>query len=175
MEMTMQEAKEIYLKYDCSYFAMCSEDYSNYMEYRRAEVPQRKENEWKNRKIAAFYRELCITGNGDVFGKMYEIAADFWDYTHFKIVCSALEVMQKQKRIKERVKIAEIVVGGNYSVIKGGLIFWAGDLGKYDLANQLYKYACAIVCEISYMDTALEKRIMRMQRLLDKLSLVTCF
>ena len=38
--MTTDEAKELYLKSNCSYFIMCTYHYSSYMEYRQLGLPK---------------------------------------------------------------------------------------------------------------------------------------
>lgn len=55
--MTKQEAKELYLNSDCSYFTMCTKYYAGYIEYRQLELPKSQEREWKNEKNPnALYR-----------------------------------------------------------------------------------------------------------------------
>ena len=60
--MTTKEAREIYLKSDCSYFIMCTKYYSDYIQYRQLEIPRNQETEWKNEKIQILYDEIRKTG-----------------------------------------------------------------------------------------------------------------
>lgn len=42
--MTTKEAREIYLKSDCSYFVMCTNFYASYIEYKKLGLPTDLEN-----------------------------------------------------------------------------------------------------------------------------------
>lgn len=64
--MTTHEAKEIYLNSDCSYFLMCTNDYSGYIEYRQLGLQKAQEEVWKNEKLQMLSMEIKepeITGS----------------------------------------------------------------------------------------------------------------
>ena len=70
--MTTDDARELYLTSDCSYFIMCTYYYSGYMQYRQFDPPKTLESLWKNEKLRMLQKEmqvlrklakLCFTGN----------------------------------------------------------------------------------------------------------------
>ena len=81
--MTTHEAKEIYLNSDCSYFLMCTNDYSGYIEYRQLGLQKAQEEVWKNEKLQMLSMEIKRTGDYRLFRRMYEIAKEFHDHEKF--------------------------------------------------------------------------------------------
>ena len=161
----MREAKDFYLKYNCSYFTMCMQDYSKYMEYRRIEVPDKQEKHWKCKKINMLYRQICIDKDCTLFHIMYTLAEDFWDYTQLEKLMRALEIINISNRAGDGIGIAEIILADKTPTTKGGMIYWAKEMGEYEMTEALYKYVKNILMGISRVNDREEKQIRQIKRL----------
>ena len=89
--MTTDEAKELYLKSDCSYFIMCTYHYSSYMEYRQLGLPKEQEDLWKNEKLRMLKVQMQKTGDYKIFGRLYDIAVTFRDYPRLFMMWDAFK------------------------------------------------------------------------------------
>lgn len=56
--MTRDEARELFLNSDCSYFIMRTKYDEKYLEYRQLELPKSLEQMWRNEKIQMLSMEM---------------------------------------------------------------------------------------------------------------------
>lgn len=159
--MTTNEAKELYLKSDCSYFIMCTYHYSGYMEYRQLGLTRRQENIWKDEKLRTLQIEMQKTGDYRLFGRLYEIAVTFRDYKKLRMMLNALEQIKHPLTIPQRVSLAETILGKRSLKARSGLIYWAYDVGQKGVAillmDQVLKY-------FNIPDTDNEELVKRLQK-----------
>ncbi|MBO5303839.1 MAG: hypothetical protein J6A92_07300 [Lachnospiraceae bacterium] len=167
--MTMREAKELYLKYDCSYFAMCMKDFTGYMEYRRVEVPKKHENHWRNKKASLLFKEVCQKKDYLSFYRLYKTVVVFWDKRHLHIILKALKIIGFPMKMRDRIGVAEIILGSNCRTRNKGMILWAGDLKETEIVVFLYIYVCKILKNASDSNIELERRIQRSRKILRKI------
>ena len=104
--MTTKEARDIYMKSDCSYFVMCTNYYTSYIEYKKLGLPSELENFWKDEKIQALAVEIRLNGDYRLFNKMYDIAVEFRDYEKLRILLDALRRISEPLTYKQRLSIA---------------------------------------------------------------------
>lgn len=142
--MTTDEAKELYLKSNCSYFIMCTYHYSSYMEYRQLGLPKEQEDLWKNEKLRMLKVQMQKTGDYKIFGRLYDIAITFRDYPRLFMMWDAFNQIAQPLAINQRILVAETVLGKRFLKVRSGLIYWAYDIGQKGVAillmDQVLKY-----------------------------------
>ena len=142
--MTTDEAKELYLKSNCSYFIMCTYHYSSYMEYRQLGLPKEQEDLWKNEKLRMLKVQMQKTGDYKIFGRLYDIAVTFRDYPRLFMMWDAFNQIAQPLAIHQRIHVAETVLGKRFLKVRSGLIYWAYDIGQKGVAillmDQVLKY-----------------------------------
>ncbi len=162
--MTLQEARELYLKSDCSYFEMCTRYYSDYIEYRQLELPKEQEDCWKNEKIQMLYKEIRKTGDFRLFGRMYEIAREFRDYDNLRIMLEALKRIKHPLKPRQRIIVVETILGRKSIKARSGLIYWAIDNGQKASAILLMDQALELLYITEKVDSDMEKSIRKQRR-----------
>ena len=168
--MTTDDARELYLKSDCSYFIMCTYYYSGYMQYRQFDPPKTLESLWKNEKLRMLQKEMQKTGDYRLFARLYDIDVTFREYSKLLIMMDALKQMKEPLAIPQRMDIVELIVGKKNLKARGGLIYWAYDVGQKSFAiilmDQVLKYL--EVGTITDMD--LDKRVQKGKWICKKLN-----
>lgn len=163
--MNTDEAREIYLKSDCSYFQMCNHNYSKYLEYRRLGTTKEEEEKWKNEKIHLLYQELRMKQDSRLFGKLYDITVEFRDCEKLQLMYEALNFLKYPMEPHHSVCVAEIILGKKAWRVRSGLIYWAYDIGQMEMAV-LFVYETMYYLNISHVtNVELNKRIKKMRRL----------
>lgn len=166
--MTTREAKEIYLNSDCSYFLMCTNNYSGYIEYKRLGVQKSQEDTWKNEKIQMLLTEIQRTGDYHLFQRLYEIAVEFRNYEKLHVMMQALECIKKPMAPSQRAEIAETILGRKFMRVRSGLIYWAYDIGQRGIAILLMDRVIQYLSIPKVTDIELERRIQKGKRLCKK-------
>lgn len=169
--MTTDEARELYLKSDCSYFIMCTYHYSGYMQYRKLDPPKVQESLWKNEKIRMLQAEIQKTGDYRIFGRLYEIAVTFRDYSKLFIMMDALRQIKEPLTVPQRLSIAEIILGQKVLKARSGLIYWAYDVGQKSAAIILMDQTLKYLQVGNVTDTDLDKRIQKGKWICKKLNM----
>ena len=167
--MTIREAKEIFLKSDCSYFLMCTNNYTDYVKYRQLEIPKNQETQWKNEKIQVLYAEIRRTGNDKLFHRLYDIAAEFRDFEKLQIIMNALNSIKQPLTPNQRVTLSETILGKRAIKVRSGLIFWAYDNGQRGIAILLMDLVLDYLDIPNVTAIELEKRIRKERRLCKKI------
>ena len=163
--MTEQEAKEIYLKSDCSYFIMCTNYYSSYVEYRRMALPKEQERVWKLERIQTLYLEMRKTGNYRLFDRIYEIAIEFRDYKHLIILYESLQCITEPLTPNASLDVAETILGKKHIKFRSGVIYWAYDNGQKGLALLFMDQALELIYHPEETDAKIQSRIRQLRRL----------
>lgn len=168
--MTTHEAKEIYLNSDCSYFLMCTNDYSGYIEYRQLGLQKAQEEVWKNEKLQMLSMEIKRTGDYRLFRRMYEIAKEFHDHEKLNIMLDALSRIKSPMTPEQRVDVAETILGRKFMRVRSGLIYWAYDTGQKGIAILLADAVITYLNLSTVTSVDLEKRIQKGRRLCHKIT-----
>lgn len=156
--MTTKEAKEFYLKSDCSYFIMCKNDYSAYVEYKCLELSKEKEEEWKNERLQMLFQELQDTGDYRLFDRLYEVAAEFRNEEKLKFMLNVLNDIQNMNTV-QKIAIAETILGKRGLKARSGMVYWACDIGRLDIAVILLERVEQYLNLSNVTDLELERRI----------------
>lgn len=157
--MTIDEAKKLYIHYDCSLFAMAREDKKAYEDYKALNLPRTIEEEWSREFFFILYEQLKATGDSAVFNKMYHIADKLHDKESLVNIKEALSFIRFDD-IENRLSIAEAVIGRKDITARSGMIFWAYDLGDKELATELMQYVINLLNNKSN-DNEINSRVSR--------------
>lgn len=163
--MTTKEARDIYMKSDCSYFVMCTNYYTSYIEYKKLGLPSELENFWKDEKIQALAVEIRLNGDYRLFNKMYDIAVEFRDYEKLRILLDALRRISEPLTYKQCLSIAETILGRKYPKVRSGMIFWAYDIGQKGIAILLMDLALECLYMPGMSEADCEKKVQKAQKL----------
>ena len=163
--MTMREARELYLKSDCSYFNMCTNYYSAYIEYRQLDLPKETEMAWRNERLQMLDLEMRRFGHCKTFVRLCEIAAEFRDYDKLCMVLESLRRLRSPLLPEQRIFVAEAILGKKHPKVRSGLIYWAYDNGQRGIAILLMDQALEFLFIPDVKDQEMEKRIRGGQRL----------
>ncbi len=167
--MTTKEAREIYLKSDCSYFVMCTNFYASYIEYKKRGLPTDLENTWKNEKILKLSVDIRRSGDYRLFQKISEIAEEFHDYEKLRIVLEALRSIREPLEPRQSISVAETILGRRNPKVRGGLIYWAFDIGQKGIAILLMDQVLEYLFLPNVSDVEMLKKIRKGQRLCKKI------
>lgn len=163
--MTTQEAREIYLNSDCSYFIMCTRHYSSYIQYRRLELTKEQENIWRNEKMQMLCAEIRKNGDYHIFERLYEIAFEFRDYERMRLLLDALKCIKLPLEPDKSIRLASIILGRKSPKVRSGMIYWAFDIKQRAIAIILMDLALELLNFPDLEDEELVKRICRERRL----------
>ncbi len=167
--MTTREAREIYLNSDCSYFLMCTNNYSGYIEYRKLGLQKAQEEVWKNEKLQMLSAEMRRTGDYRIFQRLYGIAVEFRDYEKLGIMLDALKRIKKPLTPLQRIEIAETILGRKFTRVRSGMIYWAYDNGQKGIAILLMDEVLQYLDIPNVNELELERRIQKAKRLCKKI------
>lgn len=168
-ELTINEARKLYLKSDCSHFAMCTTDYSAYLKYKCLELNREQEDMWKCEKIQMLYQELQRTGDYRLFERLYKIAAESRGEEKLKLMLRALKII-KHKNLAQQISTAEAILGKKGRYGRDGLVCWAYDIGRKDVAVSLLEQAKKYLDMTNVTNIELEKRLRSGQSIYRKIS-----
>lgn len=137
-KMNLEEAKELYLKYNCSLFGMAREE-NRYEEYRNLNIPKAVEEEWRNEVFHTLKEQLKVTGTAKLFNRMCDIS----DCKHNKE--RLLDLIQALKDVryddlKMNAVISETILGRKALSVRSGMVFGAYDIGEPKLAKELLTF-----------------------------------
>lgn len=167
--MTMREARELYIKSDCSYFKMCTNNYAAYIEYRKLDLPEETELAWRNERLQMLDLEMRRFGHYKTFIRLCEIASEFHDFEKLCLVLESLKRMKTPAFPQHRILVAEAILSMTHPKVRKGLIYWAYDNGQKAIAIVLMDQALEYLFVPDVSDADLEKRIRCGQRLCKKI------
>lgn len=159
--MTRNEARELFLNSDCSYFIMCTKYYSKYLEYCQLELPKSLEQVWRNEKIQMLSMEIRRKRDYRLFIRLCDMAVEFRDYEKLRIVLNALRFVNPPTAMDQRLCMAETILGRKALKNRSGLIYWAYDNGQLAIAIMLMDQALQYLGGSEEMDKEMEKRVRR--------------
>lgn len=137
--MTIEEAKKLYFKYDCSLFAMARENKNAYENYKTLKLSNAIEQEWNQELFFILWEQLKETGESVFFNRMHHLTEKFHNRESLIIMKEALNFI-KYDNLENKVCISETVIGRKEITVRSGMIFWAYDLGEKELAVELLRF-----------------------------------
>ena len=134
--MTIEEAKKLYLKYDCSLFAMAREDRSAYENYKALNISRKIENDWRQDLFNILFSEIKKIGDAALFTRMYYLLENMHNREKLYIMKDSLKYI-KYNDLKTKAYVSETVIGRKEIAERSGMIFWAYDIGEKEIAKEL--------------------------------------
>lgn len=118
--MLMNEAKEIYFKYDCSLFAMAREENILYEEFKFLNIADTTLDEWKQEKFLSLWQQLKESGSSNLFNRMYNLTENNHNRENLLILKEALYKV-KYDSFKTNAYISEIILGRKVFFERSGM------------------------------------------------------
>lgn len=163
--MTLREAKELFLKSDCSYFNMCTDDCDRYLEYRRMGVSKAQEDVWRKEKIHLLYIEVGRNRDLVTFNRLYELGREFRDFENLRTMMYAYKKLKFPMEPKDNIGLAETILGERHPKVRSGLVYWAYDNGQLALALIMMDQALQLLDMPKIEDPEIKKRIFKKRHL----------
>lgn len=157
--MTVDEAKEKYYEYDCSWFRVAREEMALYQEIQKMGIPQPLIDEWSLERIRQLCEEVLRTGSVKTFLKMYKICDGLRNINYLDILEQAYSSIKVDDNF-DRIRIAEVLIGRKENYVRSGLIFMSYDLGKREITKRFLKDVRNFLQD-SAQDSELSKRAER--------------
>lgn len=157
--MTIDEAKELFFRYNCSLFAMAREEKEAYEDYRKLNISSSIENEWKKELFISLAKQLKTSGESELFNRMYNLSDNQHDKERLVVLKQALNevVLNDAKTIAT---VCETVLGRKELSERTGMVFWAYDLGEQEIAKKLLVFVWKLLSKHT-VDTKLQARYER--------------
>lgn len=134
--MTIEEAKRIYTKYDCSMFAMGREEKEAYDEYKALNISNSVQEQWRQELFVTLLEEVKLNGEESIFIRLYNLTEPRYSKEKISELYEALNFV-KYKDLKSKAYVCEAVLGRKDISERSGMIFGAYDLGERDIAKKL--------------------------------------
>ncbi len=156
--LTLKDAKKIYLKYDCSLFALAREEPDLYNEYKRLNVSGIIEEKWKQELFIVLTDMLKRNGSVNLFNRIYDLSENGNRCDKERLLAlKELLAFIKYDNLKINASVSEAIIGRKAVAERSGMIFWAYDLGDRKTAKELVLYTMNL---LSYqpMEDGLKRR-----------------
>ena len=142
--MTLDEAKIIYKKNNCSLFVMAREDLQNYIAYKNLNIEKKLEMRWKGEMIEELANRLKENGDYRIFNQLYDLTESFHDSQMLKLMIESIkDIKIEDENIS--LSIAETIMGRKMISVRSGMIFWAYDLGAKKETFKLIEKAMSFI------------------------------
>ena len=142
--MTLEEAKKIYKKNNCSLFVMAREDVDNYVLYEKLNIDGSIEQKWRMEVIEELVNLLEENGDGRIFNRLYDLSAGFHDKERLELMIKLIDKVRIED-VKTSLCIAETIMGRKVLSARSGMIFWAYDIGLTDEAVKLIQKVLSLI------------------------------
>lgn len=159
--MTMTQAKEYFISKQCSHFAMGREDSDKYREYLLLQISRKTEKIWREERLNSIFQNILTPPKGvslwEIYFDMANLVENINTLQSLEIMGKAIEIIKEKLKLKDRVIIADIIIGDDDISRRKGLIFQSYRLKNKDLACSFAKEAL-ILLEIETTNSELERR-----------------
>ena len=160
--MTLEEAKKVYKKNNCSLFVMAREDMDNYTLYKKLNIDRVLEQKWELEVIEDFVKQLEESGDSRIFNRLYDLSVGFHDKERLFLMIKLIDKVRVED-VTTSLCIAETIMGRKLLSVRSGMIFWAYDLGLKDETIMLIRKVLSLI-DIQFNDKVDEARVTRDQR-----------
>ena len=174
--MTIDEAKELFFRYNCSLFAMAREEKEAYENYKKLNISSSTENKWKKELFISLAKQLKISGESELFNRMYNLSDNQHDKERLVALIQALnEVVLKDS--KTIAIVCETVLGRKALSERTGMVFWAYDLGEQEKKKKLLMFVWVLLSKHKVetnLQARYERDIKKCSMINSELSLEVC-
>ena len=142
---TIEQAKEIFLSVNGSPFHMAREFPQRYSEYRQLNIAPQTELEWREELLTGQFKEIKETEDPKqlwiIYSRMCDVFVDLKTETALQTMLEAASSIRDKVPKKERVIVAEMIIGRNARETRQGLIYTAYDMGNIPAAKAFVELA----------------------------------
>ena len=158
--MTLEEAKELFFSSNCSKFNMGQEYPLEYQMYSNLNIRKEVENEWRYEQLEKYWEDIKLKEDKKwiIFNRMYDLVESLKNEKSIEIMKYTTKYLLTKLEQKERVIVAETIVGRKDRICRSGLIYITFDMGETAKAKTFANYALDLL-NITIYDDDLQKRI----------------
>jgi len=163
--MNLDEAKELFLSSNCSKFDLGRENPSAYKRYKELNIEKKQENKWREEQLVKYFEDIK-KGNKNqkhwiTFNKMYDLVDSARTKNNLSVMSKAALIINNNLNEKEKVIIAEIIIGRKARSCRSGLIYLSYDLGDKKSAS-LFALMALELLENNFLESSLRARAKNM-------------
>ena len=147
--MTFEEVKKAFFRYDGSLFAMAREEKEAYESYKLLNIPEE-------------------SGSSELFNRMCNLSENRHSRENLLILKEALYKVNYTNP-KVNAYICEAILGRKDLSERSGMIFWAYDLGEYEMAKELLQF----IWKLATVQTSDKNVKSRLDRIIKKSYLIS--
>lgn len=157
----ISEAKELFLSSNCSKFEMWKEFPHKYQLYLNLKIDIELENKWREERLSEYFEEVKNLDENEkswvIFVKMYELVEMIKNNDSLLIMENIINIICNNLNEKEKIIIAETIIGRRAREYRSGLIYISHDLGN-DIETGLFaNYSLNLLQDVTN-DADLEER-----------------
>jgi len=160
--MTLEEAKIVYKKNNCSLFVMAREDMENYTLYKKLNIDNALEQKWEIEVIDDLVKRIEESGDSRIFNRLYDLSVGFHDKERLFLMIKLIDKVRVEDATTS-LCIAETIMGRKLMSMRSGMIFWAYDLGLKAETIMLIRKVLSLI-DIQSDDKVDETRVIRDQK-----------
>lgn len=138
--MTFEDVKKVFFKYDGSLFAMAREEKEAYEGYKLLNISEEMAEEWRQELFFDLWEQLKESGASELFNRMYNLSENRHSRENLLILKEALYKVNYTNP-KVNACICEVILGRKDLAERSGMIFWAYDLGEFEIAKELLQFS----------------------------------
>lgn len=138
--MTLNEVKKTFFRYDGSLFAMAGEEKEAYESYKLLNISEEMAEAWRQELFFDLWEQLKESGSGELFNRMYNLSENRHSREDLLILKEALHKVNYTDS-KVNAYICEAILGRKDLLERSGMIFWAYDLGEFEMAKELLRFS----------------------------------
>lgn len=155
--MSLEGAKKLFLLSNCSKFVMAREYFLEYQIYLSLGIEKETENIWRQEQLIKYFESIKSKSEDQnlwlIYSKMYELVEAIKDQNSLLIMVNALKQINDELDQKEKIIIAETIIGRKDRSCRSGLIYMAYDIGDRINAVFFVEVCLRLVDgDISHMD-----------------------
>ena len=166
--MTVKEVKKVFFRYAGSLFAMAREHKEAYDCYKLLNISEETAEAWRQELFFDLWEQLKESGSGELFNRMYNLSENRHNRENLLILKDALYKINYTNP-KVNAYICETILGRKDLSERSGMIFWAYDLGEFEMAKELLQFSL----ELATVQTSDKNVKSRLDRIIKKSYLIS--
>lgn len=160
--MTFEDVKKVFFKYDGSLFAMAREEKEAYEGYKRLNISEEMAEEWRQELFFDLWEQLKESGASELFHRMYNLSENKHSRENLLILKEALYKVNYTNP-KVNACICEAILGRKDLSERSGMIFWAYDLGEFEMTKELLQFSRGLAT-VETSDKSVKSRLDRIMK-----------
>jgi hypothetical protein len=168
IQLSLEEAKDLFMSMNCSTFVMAREDLPLYELYRKLNIDKQIEKKWREEKLLDYYNKVKEgveeTDIIKIYNYMEDIVENLKTLNSLKIIMEVTTIILIKLKDIDRVIIAESIIGRLDISERSGFIYGSYDLGDKDLACCFFNLILSLI-DFECKDKNIIKRLDNIKKL----------